>query len=148
MKVRILMKFYDNRREDYKEIIEVYRKRYMLGLKIVSIVNILMLLMILYSLNFIVFLIYSILISMIVVIVISIIWGIAQYKIENMDLLAVEKIDNIINERLLEREKINFDIIADISEISKSFIYDNKYLRGRIEDIIYLTEEVKYKPLE
>ncbi|SUY48060.1 transposase C for [Clostridium putrefaciens] len=142
------MKFYDNRREDYKEIIEVYRKRYMLGLKIVSIVNILMLLMILYSLNFIVFLIYSILISMIVVIVISIIWGIAQYKIENMDLLAVEKIDNIINERLREKEKINFDIIADISEISKSFIYDNKYLRGRIEDIIYLTEEVKYKPLE
>lgn len=142
------MKLYDNRREDYKEIIEVYRKRYMLGLKIVAIANILMLLMILYSLNFIVFLIYSILISMIVVIVISIIWGIAQYKIEKMDLLVVEKIDNIINKRLREREKINFDIIADISEVSKSFIYDNKYLRGRIEDIIYLTEEVKYKPLE
>lgn len=148
MKVRILIKLYDNRREDYKEIIEVYRKRYMLGLKIVAIVNILMLLMILYSLNFIVFLIYSILISMIVVIVISIIWGIAQYKIEKMDLLVVEKIDNIINKRLREREKINVDIIADISEVSKRFIYDNKYLRGRIEDIIYLTEEVKYKPLE
>lgn len=49
--------------------------------------------------------------------------------------LTLEKVDKAIRKLSLNGEKINFNSISQESGVSKTFLYKNKEVRSRIEDL-------------
>lgn len=47
----------------------------------------------------------------------------------------LEKVDKAIRELSLNGEKINFNSVSISSGVSKTFLYNNKEVRGRIEEL-------------
>lgn len=49
--------------------------------------------------------------------------------------ITLEKVDKAIRELSLNGEKINFNSVATSSGVSKTFLYNNKEIKERIEDL-------------
>lgn len=60
--------------------------------------------------------------------------GLRKYA-EEKTKVTLEKVDKAIRELSLNGEKINFNSVSLSSEVSKTFLYNNKEVRGRIEDL-------------
>ncbi|MBU5484704.1 transposase [Clostridium sp. MSJ-11] len=55
----------------------------------------------------------------------------AEEKTKN----TLEKVDKAIRELSLNGEKINFNSVSQFSGVSKTFLYNNKEVKKRIEDL-------------
>lgn len=60
--------------------------------------------------------------------------GLRKYAKEKAK-ITLEKVDKAIRELSLNGEKINFNSVMISSGVSKTFLYNNKEVRGRIEDL-------------
>ncbi len=60
--------------------------------------------------------------------------GLRKYAEEKAK-ITLEKVDKAIRELSLNGEKINFNSVSLSSGVSKTFLYNNKEVRGRIEDL-------------
>ncbi|ACA46222.1 transposase [Clostridium botulinum] len=60
--------------------------------------------------------------------------GLKKYAKEKTK-LTLEKVDKAIRELSFNGEKINFNSVATASGVSKTFLYNNKEVKERIEDL-------------
>lgn len=60
--------------------------------------------------------------------------GLRKYAEEKAK-ITLKKVDKAIRELSLNGEKINFNSVSISSGVSKTFLYNNKEVRGRIEDL-------------
>lgn len=60
--------------------------------------------------------------------------GLKKYA-EEKTKLTLEKVDKAIRELSLSGEKVNFNSVATASGVSKTFLYNNKEIKKRIEDL-------------
>lgn len=60
--------------------------------------------------------------------------GLKKYA-EQKSKLAYEKVDRAIRELSLKNDKINFNSVATLSGVSKTFLYNNQEIKKRIEDL-------------
>lgn len=60
--------------------------------------------------------------------------GLKKYAREKTK-ITLEKVDKAIRELSLHGEKINFNSVATASGVSKTFLYNNKEVKERIEDL-------------
>lgn len=60
--------------------------------------------------------------------------GLKKYA-EEKTKMTLEKVDKAIRELSLKDEKINFNSVAAVSGVSKTFLYNNKSIKERIEDL-------------
>ncbi|APR01710.1 transposase [Clostridium botulinum] len=60
--------------------------------------------------------------------------GLKKYA-EEKTKITLEKVDKAIRELSLNGEKINFNSVATISGVSKTFLYNNKEVKARIEEL-------------
>lgn len=60
--------------------------------------------------------------------------GLKKYA-EEKTKITLEKVDKAIRELSLNGEKINFNSVATASRVSKTFLYNNKEIKERIEDL-------------
>ncbi|ACQ53527.1 transposase [Clostridium botulinum] len=60
--------------------------------------------------------------------------GLKKYAKEKTK-ITLEKVDKAIRELSFNGEKINFNSVATTSGVSKTFLYNNKEVKERIEDL-------------
>ena len=60
--------------------------------------------------------------------------GLRKYA-EEKTKVTLEKVNKAIRELSLNGEKINFNSVSLSGGVSKTFLYNNKEIRGRIEDL-------------
>lgn len=64
--------------------------------------------------------------------------------------LTLEKVDKAIRELSLKGEKINFNSVSNLSGVSKTFLYNNKEVKERIEELrekqvdLEMNKRIKY----
>jgi NADH dehydrogenase/NADH:ubiquinone oxidoreductase subunit G len=56
-------------------------------------------------------------------------------SIENKKQKAFQKVENTIKEMIKQKQKINFNSVAEKSGVSKSFLYNYSDIRNRIETL-------------
>lgn len=60
--------------------------------------------------------------------------GLKEYAKRKSE-VALDKVDKAIRELSLKGEKINFNSVSMVSGVSKTFLYNHKEIRRRIEDL-------------
>ena len=60
--------------------------------------------------------------------------GLKEYA-KNKSKVTLEKVDKAIRELSLTEQKINFNSVCNLSGVSKTFLYNNKDIKRRIEDL-------------
>lgn len=60
--------------------------------------------------------------------------GLKEYALKRSQ-MALEKVDKAIRELSLTEQKINFNSISQLSGVSKTFLYNNKEIKKRIEEL-------------
>ncbi|URZ07768.1 DUF6262 family protein [Clostridium felsineum] len=60
--------------------------------------------------------------------------GLKEYA-QNKSKIALEKVDKAIRELSLGDHKINFNSVSNLSGVSKNFLYKNKEVKQRIEEL-------------
>ncbi|MBB6625155.1 DUF6262 family protein [Clostridium gasigenes] len=60
--------------------------------------------------------------------------GLKEYAKQKTQ-LTLEKVDNSIRELSLTEQKINFNSVSQLSGVSKTFLYNNKDIKNRIEEL-------------
>ncbi|EJP6471260.1 transposase [Clostridium sporogenes] len=60
--------------------------------------------------------------------------GLKEYAKQRSQ-MALDKVDKAIRELSLTEQKINFNSISQLSGVSKTFLYNNKEVKKRIEDL-------------
>ena len=60
--------------------------------------------------------------------------GLKEYAKQRSQ-MALEKVDKAIRELSLTEQKINFNSVAQLSGVSKTFLYNNQEIKKRIEEL-------------
>lgn len=60
--------------------------------------------------------------------------GLKEYA-KNKSKITLEKVDKAIRELSLTEQKINFNSVSQLGGVSKTFLYNNKDIKKRIEEI-------------
>ncbi|NGU53385.1 DUF6262 family protein [Clostridium perfringens] len=60
--------------------------------------------------------------------------GLKEYAKQRSQ-MALEKVDKAIRELSLTEQKINFNSVSQLSGVSKTFLYNNKEIKKRIEEL-------------
>lgn len=60
--------------------------------------------------------------------------GIKEYA-KNKSKITLEKVDKAIREISLTEQKINFNSVSQLGGVSKTFLYNNKDIKKRIEEL-------------
>lgn len=60
--------------------------------------------------------------------------GLKEYAKQRSQ-MALEKVDKAIRELSLTDQKINFNSVSQLSGVSKTFLYNNKEIKKRIEEL-------------
>lgn len=60
--------------------------------------------------------------------------GLKEYALKRSQ-MALEKVDKAIRELSLTEQKINFNSVSQLSGVSKTFLYNNKEIKKRIEEL-------------
>ena len=60
--------------------------------------------------------------------------GLKEYALKRSQ-MALEKVDKAIRELSLTEHKINFNSVSQFSGVSKTFLYNNKEIKKRIEEL-------------
>lgn len=60
--------------------------------------------------------------------------GLKKYAQEKTQ-LSIDKVDKAIRELSLSDKKINFNSVSELSGVSKTFLYKNEDIKGRIETL-------------
>ncbi|WP_017416631.1 DUF6262 family protein [Clostridium tunisiense] len=60
--------------------------------------------------------------------------GLKEYA-KNKSKITLEKVDKVIRELSLTEQKINFNSVSQLSGVSKTFLYNNKDIKKRIEEL-------------
>ncbi|NFG41821.1 transposase [Clostridium botulinum] len=60
--------------------------------------------------------------------------GLKEYA-KNKTKMTLEKVDKAIRELSLTEQKINFNSVSQLSGVSKTFLYNNKDVKKRIEEL-------------
>ena len=60
--------------------------------------------------------------------------GLKEYAKQRSQ-MALEKVDKAIRELPLTEQKINFNSVAQLSGVSKTFLYNNQEIKKRIEEL-------------
>ena len=60
--------------------------------------------------------------------------GLKEYA-KNKSKITLEKVDKAIRELSLTDQKINFNSVSQFSGVSKTFLYNNKEIKRRIEEL-------------
>ena len=60
--------------------------------------------------------------------------GLKEYA-KHRSQMALEKVDKAIRELYLTEQKINFNSVSQLSGVSKTFLYNNKEIKKRIEEL-------------
>lgn len=60
--------------------------------------------------------------------------GLKEYA-KNKSKITLEKVDKAIKELSLTEQKINFNSVSEFSGVSKTFLYNNKEIKKRIEEL-------------
>lgn len=60
--------------------------------------------------------------------------GLKEYA-KNKSKITLEKVDKAIKELSLTEQKINFNSVSEFSGVSKTFLYKNKEIKKRIEEL-------------
>ncbi|KEI86134.1 transposase [Clostridium botulinum B2 267] len=60
--------------------------------------------------------------------------GLKEYA-KNKSKMTIEKVDKAIRELSLTEQKINFNSVSQLSGVSKTFLYNNKEVKARIEEL-------------
>jgi hypothetical protein len=60
--------------------------------------------------------------------------GLKEYA-KNKSKITLEKVDNAIRELSLTEQKINFNSVCQLSGVSKTFLYNNKDIKKRLEEL-------------
>lgn len=60
--------------------------------------------------------------------------GLKEYAKQRSQ-MALDKVDKAIRELSLTEQKINFNSVSQISGVSKTFLYNNKEVKSRIEEL-------------
>ncbi len=62
--------------------------------------------------------------------------GLKEYAKHKSE-MTLEKVDKAIRELSLTEQKINFNSISQLSGVSKTYLYNNKEVKKRIEELRY-----------
>lgn len=60
--------------------------------------------------------------------------GLKEYAKQRSQ-MALDKVDKAIRELSLTEQKINFNSVSQLSGVSKTFLYNNKEVKARIEEL-------------
>lgn len=60
--------------------------------------------------------------------------GLKEYALKRSQ-IALEKVDKAIRELSLTKQKVNFNSVAQLSGVSKTFLYNNQEIKKRIEEL-------------
>lgn len=60
--------------------------------------------------------------------------GLKEYA-KQKSKITLERVDKAIRELSLTEQKINFNIISQLSGVSKTYLYNNKEVKNRIEEL-------------
>lgn len=60
--------------------------------------------------------------------------GLKEYAKQRSQ-IALDKVDKAIRELSLTEQKINFNSVSQLSGVSKTFMYNNKEVKSRIEEL-------------